>query len=270
MTQLHRDLIADTLLWHVSICIAQESIHVLLTGPESVEQSVMFHTIALKPGSASHLAAVEEAVYDNQLLLADFASVNVMVDTPNFTILPAEVAAKAGEIIEAMIPDLDAPFTVTQRPLDPAGTQILAAATPTDLLNFINRTWAHPTIDHPLAATARYLALVPTHGSGSALYGVISAGRMMAVRYGANGTPDFANRFEINAPADAAYYLLALSAGVETLVVGGDADLRNEASSLLRSRLQCPVLPITLSPELLQLQRMAPAAPLYLLFTTRL
>ena len=270
MTQLHRDLIADTLLWHVNICIADEAIHVLFTGPESVEQSVMFHTIDLKPGLASHLAAVEEAVYDNQLLLADFASVRVMVDTSNFVLVPSALTPLASEIVDSMIPDLEDSATTLLSAMTADTSQLLAMAISSDLYNFINRTWANPLIDHPLAVTARYLQLIPTHGAGSALYGVLSSGRMMAVRYRRDGELDFANRFAISAAADAAYYLLSLSPNVETLVVGGESDLRNDASALLRPRLEAPVLPITLSPELLQLRRMAPTAPLYLLFSTRL
>lgn len=257
----------DPTLWRLLLQLEAESVHALLLGPESVDTPVRYHRVELTETDPTRWAkAVEEAVYDNELLLTDFASVSVSVDTSAFALLPGCAASLADSVAAFMLPDLGYMPECDTCPMGATGEVSLALAADPTLLKFIRRTYVAPTLHHPLSAAANYLAHANHSGNSAATYALVTPGRLLVVAFGTDGTLQFANRYLTDPaePADAAYYIMAATAADSTLIVGGDATLRNQLTPMLQ-QMATDVLPLPMSADLIRLRRMAPQAPIELL-----
>ncbi|MDE5900591.1 MAG: DUF3822 family protein [Muribaculaceae bacterium] len=258
----------DTSYWRLWLRIGVGRLMALMTGPESVERSVRFHSVEL-PAAKSPLMALEESIYATPMLPADFASVTVIVDTPDFALMPARLSVPAFESsVRVMVPDAvgeiiaTAPFGV---PADVA----LGMVCPVDQVNFLRRTFANPGFTHPLRAVAEYLSHVNASGNPRRAWAVLTADTLLMVCFSESGIC-FANRWTTEGSAsNAAYYILAALPADCPLMIGGPAELRNAVAEILRPYVD-PVMPLTLSENLLYLLGAAPDAPLDMLMQTQL
>jgi hypothetical protein len=268
---LTRDMIreSDTALWRLFLRINPARLDVLLLGPESVETSVIFHSVEL---GAPNCQALEEAIYDNPLLLSDFGQVIVTFDTANFALIPAECVELKEEIARTLMPSERSADDFELFGVETGVEQLMMVRVERDVMKFLRRTFAQATYGHVLAVDVTYLNHVNQNGDCCRTYGLCTAHDELAVvSFRPDGRACYINGFTDVVPDDVAYYMLAArsQAGGGQLVVGGELSRRNAASEALR-RVESEVLPITLSEDLLQLCRMAPQAPLDLLFATQL
>jgi hypothetical protein len=268
---LTRDLIreSDTTLWRLFLRINPARLDVLLLGPESVETSVIYHSVEL---GAPDCQSLEEAIYDNPLLLSDFGQVIVTFDTPNFALMPAECGEVQEQIAAALMPSERSADDFEYFSVEAGADQLMVVRVERDIMKFLRRTFAQAIYGHVLAVDVTYLNHVNQNGDCCRTYGLCTAfDSLEVVAFRADGRPCYINSFADVAPDDVAYYMLAArsQAGGGQLVVGGELSRRNAAGEVLR-RVESEVLPITLSEDLLQLCRMAPQAPLDLLFATQL
>lgn len=260
----------DTSLWHLYLRVGRQRLMALMTGPESVEQSVRFSSVEL-PAAPSPLKALEDAVYATPLLPADFASVAVTIDTASFAMMPPKLPDTLSEAIaRAMIPD--APTSdeaITPAPFGLDSEASLTLLHSADEINFLRRTFANPEFSHPICASARYLAHVNSAaGHPRRAYALLTDDNLLMLCFGAAGELTFANRFPSTSTDDAAYFILASLPKDCPLIIGGPAELRNATADTLR-RFVDPVMPLTLAPNLLHLLSEAPNAPLDLIMLTQ-
>ena len=105
---LSKDMIPQPELWRCVIEMDESRLDVALFPPVETER-LIHRTILLNPDSPSLDKAVQEAVYANPLLLSDFARIDVLVTTTDFSIVPAETAqsADAAQILTAACIDTD-------------------------------------------------------------------------------------------------------------------------------------------------------------------
>lgn len=260
----------DTSLWRLYLRLGHNRLSALMTGPESVEQSVRFSSVEL-PAAPSPLQALEEAVYSTPMLPSDFASVAVMIDTKAFTLTPPLPSAPAEAAVRALMPDATmADEAVLCTPFGLSGDVALTMLHPATEMNFLRRTFANPRFSHPLAATGQYLSHTnASAGDPRRSYAILTADTLLMLCFGPAGRLLFANRFAISSADDAAYYILATLPTDSPLMIGGPNELRNTVAETLR-RYVDPVLPLTLAPNLLHLLSAAPEAPLDLLMLTQI
>lgn len=266
-TPLTRDRIADTTLWRLILRIDPRRLSALLTGPESVQRPVIFHTEELADDS---LKALENAIYDNQLLLSDFKRIDIIFSSPLLLTAPDGTDSLHEAMAAAMLPDYAAPRTILSESFG-AGSVVYAPDSAT--VNFASRTFAAARLHHALAVNATYL----THrnrdkGLPGTTYALCEApGEMTLVGFDAAGSLRYINRPSPREAADYAYYCLAGPGTGSSTMVGGEPELRNEVCDILR-RMQpgAKILPLTLPEELLHLRRMAPGATFDMLFLTQL
>lgn len=267
-TALTRELIADPTLWRLILRIGGRRLSALLIGPESAERSVLSHTEELSDDSVRSL---ENAVYDNPLLLSDFVAVDVVFSTREFFLVPESASSLTDEMAEAMLPDACVDRRIASESFGPGALCYAVAA---DVYNFVARTFASADFHHALAVDARYLAHRNREASDSAhLYALCEGvGEMAVVAFDGAGRLRYLNAPSPVEPSDFAYYILAAArGGVEPLSVGGTPELRNAVCDVLRSVVpDTKVLPLTLPEDLLHLRRLAPELPFDMLFLTRL
>lgn len=266
-TPLTRELIGDTTLWRLILRIGPDALAALLIGPESVERPVIFHS---EPLADPSVKALENAVYDNPLLLADFAAIDIIFSTPELMPVPDGLGELREEMAAAMLPDSAGPRRVEAESF-PGGEVVYAVGA--DLFNFVARTFAAARFHHALAVNARYL----THrnaasGMGANTFALCEEpGEMTLVSFDPRGALRYLNRPQPRQAADYAYFTLAGPGAAAPLMVGGKPALRNEVCDILR-RMQpdARVLPLTLAEDLLHLRRLAPGATFDMLFLTQL
>lgn len=262
-TALTKDLIADTALWRLIVRIDPRRLRAMLIGPDSVERSVLFHSEELTDASVK---ALENAVYDNPLLLSDFAAIDVIFSTPEIVICPAGASELRERMVNAMLPDYDTPRRIEGEAFGPAEVAYAADA---DIYNFAARTFAAARFHHSLAIDARWLTY--RNGLSAHVYALCEEpGEMNLVEFDSAGQIFILSRPQVHSAADCAYYILAseLPAPVS---VGGESELRNETCGILRRmRPDATILPLTLPEDLLRLRQLAPQASFDMLFLTQL
>lgn len=260
---LTKDLIADTSLWRLIVRIDPRRLRAMLIGPDSVERSVLFHSEELTDASVK---ALENAVYDNPLLLSDFAAIDVIFSTPEVVVNPAANEAVRDKMVNAMLPDFTAPRRIEA---EAVGAAEVAYAVDADIYNFAARTFAAARFHHSLAIDAAWLGY--RNGLSAHVYALCEGpGEMNLVSFDSAGKLSALCRPQAIAASDCAYYILAseLPAPVS---VGGEAELRNQVCSILRQmRPDATILPLTLPEDLLNLRHQAPDAAFDMLFLTQL
>ena len=262
--RLTSDLLNETSKWSLRVRIAPDSLSALLSGPEGADRSVI---AMAEPLTDPSLPTLENAIYDNPLLLADFNRATIIVDTDQMAVLAGiENDALAINVAEdALLPDSEAP----RAPLTMAiPDHKLIALLDSDTLNFLKRTFPDAKFEISLGVFANKTAsLLPPEKDS--LLAVCEPDRLFICACRADGKLTFANRFAISGPEDCAYYILAvagLHAGKITL--GGDHDLRNRTiDEIHRAEPSAEVNILSLPDPILNSLRQAPDLPLELFLT---
>ena len=155
-----------------------------------------------------HLQALEDAVYNNPMLLLDFKSVQVIYDTPHFMPLPAAMSPIATQIMTKAFPaEALQRAQIVQNQLGQLECDI-AFAVPEAEMGFINRTFHNATIIHPLTPLASWMrARHPNQRRGKTLVN-LRPHRLDLIILG-DDAPLTINSYSITCAADALYYILA-------------------------------------------------------------
>jgi len=238
---LGKDMIEMPSQWQLVLeASASELSVVAFSGYE--EHALISHTIQLDSSAPTPLRALEDAVYDNPMLLLDFRRTIIIFDTPQFMPLPL-AAADDADVAEALF-----------RKAFPAGTSatdtvirmnrlddlnaVIAFEIPDDTLGFLQRTFQNAPIIHPLAPVASYFrAKHPTRRTGKTLVN-LRRNRMDMIILGENA-PLVMNSFRIAEPMDAVYYILSARAAAglrdtDEIMIAGDRIIRSSVTPVLR------------------------------------
>lgn len=223
---LTRDLLAQPELWHLRMLAGPEQLDVLLLPPVESEQ-LIYRRFMLDPEAASPGKAIEEIIYANPLLLADFKTTTCLIETEQSMFVPTEVAPDSYYAL------MDAAFECSSAPLvvTPTGTETAVCVTAADAEahGFLSRTFYNIRFANHLAALCSHLVATSVAG-GPTIYCEARAGRYDVVAL--DGCRLLAaNTFECgDSAADGAYYLLAmrnvlgLDAANCSIVISGKAE----------------------------------------------
>ena len=234
---LQKDLIENPSIWQLVLEISARAIEVVAFSPYE-NHSLISESIPLAPDAGSHLRAVEDAVYDNPLLLADFSKVTVLYDTQRFLPVASQLGGSATALLrKAFPPQADAPASVVATGMPSIG-MMLAMEVPDDMLGFLRRTFHRAVITHPLVPQAVWLrAKYPTRHRGKTLVN-LRPDRTDVVILGEE-EPLILNTFRVSGPMDSLYYILAgrQAYGLrpdDEIFIAGDRERRNAVGTLLR------------------------------------
>lgn len=258
--RLEKDLIAQPELWSLVMQLSDTSLTAALLPPVDSEQMILSHIPLLTETAGSYAKAVEEAVYDNPLLLSDFSRITLLTASDRVALLPAgldpEEAAAAfratfGENAEATLME-----TTSRGP-------VVASEEDQQLLAFFRRTFFNITIRPTLAA------MIETW-QADGLWVSCEEG-VVRVVYNLDGRLVTANSFPSTAPEDAAYYVAALrrvyGANRGTVFLRR-AGASREACAVMADMLRgasCPVETVNASPAICRLGHAAADLPDYFL-----
>ena len=143
-------------LWTLQLAFHPRVLRYMLFDRQ-VDNSLIAGEISLDNGTDSYLKTLENAVYDNSVLLDDYGQVQLLVDTSHFVLLPPEVTddGEADELLRAQFPELEGDTALCTLPR--CGVK-LAFELPDGLLGFLRRTFNMAPIAHHLMPLCEYYA----------------------------------------------------------------------------------------------------------------
>ncbi len=240
---IDKELIGEPRLYDLAIKVEPETLHVLLYR-HGEPQSIVYRAVPLDAPGLSHERRLEETIYNNPLLLADFRQVTVVVDTTRYTVLPDSATGDplfAETLVDTMLPDTGEELRteILFSPMSPTGSTI-AAKLPSQLLAFLRRTFNNPAIYAPVTPLSRYFYESSRIGHSGKIYVNISQGSLQLLAFTGNRL-ELANTFAFRESADAIYYIMSVRKMLvdrdgddRELLISGDDTLRDEITSVLR------------------------------------
>jgi hypothetical protein len=234
---LQASLVPHPQLSRLALRVCNNAIDVVvISGVE--DNSLIWHRIDLDAAAETPLKALEDAVYQNPLLLADFSAIDVLIDTPRRLVVPAHAAA--ADSIEKMFAELypDEQYEIITTPIDSNGTTI-AIADDVERINFIRRTFNNPHIADRIVPLCRYFGIKNRLGNAGKFHIHLSDESIDIIAYGADGLL-MANTFASTDANDDLYYVLAAARSLDfdnnndQMLLSGNAARREALIPLLR------------------------------------
>lgn len=240
--QLTPDLIDDPRHWRLAMRLGPAALDVTIYSPIH-EGSLIYRRLPLDTAAPSALKALETVVYDNPLLLSDFARISCIVESADAVVLPpglddesdseADDARRA--VFEAAVPDFEGETFLS--PTGVSGVAVMAGA-PHDIVSFLRRSFFNIRLSHNLSPLCRYFLSTASRGNLTRIYVNLRDGAADVV-VTCRGELLLANSFDTPTAADAAYYVLALRRAMELpddteTLLAGSATLRDALSAELR------------------------------------
>ncbi len=224
------------------------------------EGSLQWGSLPVVAGTAGYRKAVENVVYDNPALLADYAQVRVLVASERFALLPQEVAADpdtAEAVMQLQFPDAQGDIALD--PL-PACHAALACEVPEGVLAFLQRTWNMPPVHHLLHPLCEYYVEHSAKRGEPCLYAQLHERSADVVAFNA-GKLLLACSYPAATPDEAAYFVLHawhscnLDPDRHQLLLIGSKALRDQVAPRLRQYVACvmpaifPAQAVALAPD---------------------
>lgn len=237
---LDKDLIKEPRLWRLALRIDEKTLHVVLFCKVE-DNSLIYRQIPLDQAGPSLQKAIEEAIYDNPLLLSDFAHIDCVVETTTFTIVPAEItdAELRRKIFNETFPTFDG--SIIENELSELKATIIMGLDE-QLVNFLRRTFNNPSILHHLTPLCTYFNRKSRLGNSGKMYAYLRPDRLDILSFGKDSLR-LANTFAFREPIDAVYYILAcrdmlhLDPSADEMLIAGDTALRETITPTLREYL---------------------------------
>ncbi len=223
-------------LWTLQLSLSARAIdYILFT--EAHADSLIMGRIELDLSSGSYLKAVENAVYDNPVLLDDYRRVRVVVSSQHFVVLPAGYDEIAGEeALRATYPDCDG--DVARCELRRCGV-VIAFEVPRGVLGFLQRTFSTPPVFHHLHPLCEHYKRLNEGSEISRMFLNMGESHMDMVVY-KGGEIVMANAYDYRSAQDAAYLALHVWDSFEMdrlndeMQLTGDKTQRNAIVPILR------------------------------------
>lgn len=247
--------IANPRLWRLGMLLDLPAATLTVAARSTVgDDEAICRRISLA-GDRTPLRALEDAVYDNPLLLADFERTTVVLRTPRFAILPEGLASSPEACDDAASLLWTDPDFSPALMAETAGASQAAVLTAcdADVAAFLGRTFAEASIRHVLSVELQYFAAkAPGSGNAPKLFAIVEPGSIDLLCF--DGTRLLgATSYACTDAADMTYYAAATArvcgvAGPELhFYVAGDPSLRDSVASGLR-RFAPRVMPWILPP----------------------
>lgn len=238
--KLTLDMVPDAPLRRLAVLVTSAGLDVAISS--LVRDNELIYKHITFPEGVEPEKAIEEVVYDNPLLTADFGKVNVVFDTPRFFVMAAEDATpdEVRRRIDMLWPpeNLDVELEPVVNVIEPDRT-VVVSAIPRKTAGFLRRTFNNPAIMHRIAALARYFSLKNHLGNSCKMHVRLSQGRTDIIAYGRTGLL-MANTFTTKTTEDAAYYTMAAARHLgydndtDRILASGDRGLRDDYVASMR------------------------------------
>lgn len=205
--KLDKDSITQSQLWRLALMIDNNFLHVALYPPVAREE-IVWRSFPIDPAAPSKLKAIEDIIYDNPLLLAEFRQIDCIIDDDAGLIVPASFNPEHYELlldsISARTEQTELDIEVT--PIAPNAT--LLSQPNADIAAFLRRTFFNISLRPRLPLIASYLIKHTEGLSEQRAIALMRDGQMTFIAFNGSNLL-IANDFKYESPTDAAYYIMA-------------------------------------------------------------
>lgn len=241
MTQqpLDSSLIANPRLYNLILRIEPMRLDVMIyNGGE--DDTLVYRSIKLD-ASMSQIAALEEAVYENPVLLGDFNSITVIIASADYAVVPEWITGNPGleaKVAGKLLVNDDTDTELLTVPVPEAGVALLLTPC-VRLLAFLRRTFNNPVILHHVAPLIRYFHSTERLGATGKIFVNLRSDSLDIISLGSDG-PKLVNTFRFRDKMDAVYYILACRELLKDdgedyeILIAGNSELREEITPVLR------------------------------------
>lgn len=234
--KLTKELISDPSLWRMSLELDKNALELVIFS--LAQENSLIHRRLVLDSSKSLQSALEDAVYDNPLLLSDFGKVDFLIDTKRFMLIPDSLKDEdtREDICSTLWPD----YSLSMLSNTLAGLDsTLVFEEESSLLSFIRRTFPTVRIQHRLTPIITYFHNKDRLSNASKMY-VNLREDYTDIIYFQNGELRVVNTFSTATPTDVIYYIMAtvkitdFATNNDEIMLSGNPNLREPVAQTLR------------------------------------
>ncbi|MCM1092493.1 MAG: DUF3822 family protein [Lachnospiraceae bacterium] len=241
MTQqpLDSSLIANPRLYNLILRVEPARLDVMIYNGDE-EDSIIYRSIRLDT-ALSQIAALEETVYDNPVLLGDFNKITVIIATTEYAITPEWASTDeilAGMVADKLLVNDDNETELLNIPMHDTGISVMLKPE-TRLTAFLRRTFNNPEILHHVVPLIRYFSKSDRLGTAGKIFVNLRNDSLDIISF-SNNSPHLINTFRFRDKMDAVYYILACREQLKEngsdheILISGNSDIREEITPILR------------------------------------
>lgn len=241
MTQqpLDSSLIANPRLYNLILRVEPARLDVMIYNGDE-EDSIIYRSIRLDT-ALSQIAALEETVYDNPVLLGDFNKITVIIATTEYAITPEWASTDeilAGMVADKLLVNDDNETELLNIPMHDTGISVMLKPE-TRLTAFLRRTFNNPEILHHVVPLIRYFSKSDRLGTAGKIFVNLRNDSLDIISF-SNNSPHLINTFRFRDKIDAVYYILACREQLKEngsdheILISGNSDIREEITPILR------------------------------------
>lgn len=270
-TRLDKDLISDPSIYTMLIRVVRETVDVVIFSPMA-DNSLIYRSFKSQDDAAETASKLEEVVYDNPLMLADFRRVVILTTGTEYILIPSELTdtdrAAGEQTFKIFYPDWDGLIETSATPLHNA-TIVYGIARRT--ASFISRTYPNATVMPHVLPLMRYFSSRSGRSNSPRLLVNLRPGQADLIATSGNNLRQ-AVTIGFKCTADLVYHILSsvqangLDPHSDSIMLAGDRELRDELTSTLRNY-HARVMPVIFPPEMFKAGREAMNAPFDLIVT---
>lgn len=265
---LTSDIIDRPELWRLYLEVSDDALEVVAYSTYQ-DQSLIHRRLPFDMASPSTQQALATIIYDNELLLADFSHISILIDTPRFMIVPDKVN---DETAAAMVNSLwgeDITMLTDRLPV-PGVKLVTAADRPTAAL--LRRTYPAVTPRNPMSQLITYFFNKDCLSNASRMYAHVRAdGRLDIIIFDSRKLM-MANTFRTANVDDMVYYTLLTAQNTgfdlrnDDLMIAGISDRRDSFQSVMR-KYAAYVMPVVFPSQMYHAGKEALESPFELIVT---
>ncbi len=225
-------------MWRMSLRIDSDSVQYSIYSIVE-DGSLKFQSLVLPKSGESYLKRLETLIYDTPLLLKDYKSVDILINTSQFVIVPQDLATEESDFESAfrfLYPQFGG--EVLHNNLKQCNATLVFGVEK-NVLAFIQRTFYQCSIRHTLSPLCQYFGKKSMLGNVSKLYVHVQGDQLDMCAFNRKGLA-LANSFKFRHINDAIFYILGvwnvhgLDAMNDELQIVGDKELKKNLIPELR------------------------------------
>lgn len=247
---LTKEMVEDTSMWTLALRLSGRGVDIAVFS-DMEDGSLMYRRVAPSAGAPSALRVIEDAVYENPLVLSTFRNTFISIESDASMLMPGEVNDPVA-LTDALMPGDDREWTVDRFG---TGDSCLCYSMPRGCMGFIRRTFStEAVVRSHLGYLTAYFLEASRRSRRNRILGNLRHGMVDIVAVESN-KPVKAVTFKCGSAMDAAYFVLAcneeLNAGVADaeIILAGDTELRAEVMPVVR-RFTTNVVPVIFPPRM--------------------
>lgn len=262
---LKTDIIDRPALWKLYLEVTHDALEVMAYSAYH-EQSLIHRRLPFDPAASSQVQALGDLIYDNELLLADFARVSILIDTPRFMVVPSVTSE---DVDTAMATSLwGGNITLLTDKLPTPGVKLMTAPD-RDTVAFLRRTYPTVTPSHPMSRLITYFFNRDRLSNTSRMYIHLRGGHIDIIYFDCQNLR-IANTFAVTNADDMIYYTLLVARNTgfdlenDDVMVCGTGEVRDHYHAMLRKYARY-VMPVMFPSEMYHAGKEALESPFQLI-----